>query len=1146
MKKRYTLFTSNFISMFFSISCAFLSVSTCLGAAYTVNTNTDTGTGAGLTGDLRYCITQANLIAGPHTIVFSTGATTITLASPLPVIIRQISITATAGTIVINGNAAANNIFQINTGGANSIIDGLVLNRAIVNQINLQTVTGVTIRNCYLGTNAAGNAVAASNPTFGINMDFSSNNFITNNVISGHGTHGLLINNASNGNTIRGNKIGCNLLGTAAIPNAVHGIQLDNASINNIIGGAAAADRNIISGNTHIGISAVNLSSGLQITNNYIGTNLAGTAALPNAEHGIIIDNSASAVITNNVVSGNLYFGIHIINCNNHTLRGNKVGTNAAGTGAIANTYVGLRFENSSGAIIGGATAGQGNLLSGNGEEGLYLINSASPNIQGNLIGTNLAGTGALANGRFGIHLQGCATPIIGGAAAGEGNTASGNAWDGMYIDGSTGAIIYGNFVGTNLTGTAAVANGGGGLHIVNCSTPLIGGTAAGQSNVLSGNTRDGLWFENTTNASIQGNFIGTNLTGTAAIGNGGNGISGYNNSTNHLIGGTAAAARNIISANNVDGIHYDGVTAACNDLSIKNNYIGTNASGMGPANTFGNGNCGVLVTNNCLRLIIGGSTVAERNIISGNGRLWPGTASNGIGIFIFTCPAAQITGNYIGLAVDGTTALGNTENGILVYYSNNTVIGGNTAALRNLVSSNGKQGIILQGDPGTQLTGALVIGNYIGTDVTGTLVRGNGQSGIICIFASNCFLGRANANEGNIISNNFEEGIHLVGGSGNTVYNNLIGVALDKTTAMGNRSGGVFIQGVAGGTNGSNNIVGGLAALQPNTIAYSTGTGVNPDLGNGFGIGVAHNDQGINNTFIGNKIFCNAGLGIDLNFAHLFGGTVPFITNLEGNGGKAAPAITAVTATSTTGTGTNGETIHVYSNVTCTTCQGETYLGSAVVAGGVWTVTHVSVAVPSNNSATATNNTLGTSQFTCNFVLPVELISFKAKAQGSSALLTWSTAMEKNNAAFVIERSNDGKTFEAIGTKAGQGTTLSVTNYDFTDEHPYSPVSYYRLKQVDIDGTQTYTAIQAVYFESAEDIYLFPNPATDEVNIILNSDELYDIHVYSNLGVEVQHLSTIKNNNTYTIPLNGLASGSYIIVLSSASKQVTKQFLVY
>jgi parallel beta-helix repeat protein len=1090
MQKGYKFLTNSFLSMFLSISCAFLSISTCLGAAYNVNALTDTGAGAGLNGDLRYCINQANAIAAAHTITFSVSGT-INLTSTLPTFTRQISVTAAIGNIVLNGGGSVNWVFFFNNAGASgSVLDGLVINRAGSNfpNIELNTVSNITIQNCYIGTDATGNAAAASSNFFGIYFVTATNNFILNNVISGHTQHGMALVSASNGNTIRGNKIGCNRLGTAALPNSFSGIEI-NGSINNIIGGLAAADRNIISGNTLSGVSLVSTSTGTQITNNYIGINLAGTGALGNKEHGIKIDASANTTVTNNVIcaSGNTApvvfgFGLHIINSNGHIIRGNKVGVNAAGTAAVANNYIGLRVENCNNVVIGGATAGQGNTLSGNGEEGILMINCGNPSIKGNFIGTNSTGAAAIANGRSGLHIQAATTPAIGGTAAGEGNTISGNAWDGIQL-------------------------------------------------------------ETATDATIQGNFIGTNSTGTVAIGNGSNGISGYTNSTNNLIGGTIAAARNIISANGVDGIHYDGISAACNNLLIKNNYIGTDVNGSGSAATFGNGKSGAVVLNNCLGLIIGGTTAAERNIISGNGRLWGGVG-NGTGIVINGgCTSAQIINNYIGLAVDGSTAMGNSENGIVIVYTNNVIIGGNNSTLRNLVSSNGKQGIVLSADPGTPITGSLVIGNYIGTDITGTLIRGNGQSGIISIFGNNGFFGRANANEGNLISNNAEEGIHLVGGSGNTIYNNLIGVAANGTTAMGNKSGGVFIQGVGGGTNGSNNIVGGLAALQPNTIAYTTNTGANPDLGNGFGIGVAHNDQGINNKFIGNKIFCNAGMGIDLDFAGLFGGAG---VNNPGNGGKTAPAITGVTATSTTGTGVNGETIHVYSNVTCTTCQGETYLGSAVVAGGVWTVVHVSVAAPYNNSATATNAVQGTSQFTCNFALPVELVYFKAKAQSDIALLTWATAMEKNNAAFVIERSQDGTHFEAIGNKAGQGSTLQVTNYSFTDEHPYAGVTYYRLKQVDFDGTQTFTTIQAVYFESSSDIYLFPNPATDELNIILNSDETYDIHVYSNLGVEVQNLSTTKNSNTYTIHLNGIASGSYILELRGTTKQVTRQFLVY
>ena len=1070
--------------MFLSISCVFIS-SVSLGAAYNVNALTDTGAGAGLSGDLRYCITQANAIAGSHTITFGVTGT-INLTSTLPTFTRQISITATIGNIVINGGGAVNWVFFFNNIGATgSVLDGLVINRAGTNfpQIELNGVNGITVQNCYLGTDATGNAAAASSNFFGIYFVNSSNNFILNNVISGHTQHGMALVAGSANNTIKGNKIGCNGLGTAAIANGFSGIEI-NGSINNIIGGVAAADRNIISGNTQSGVSLVSASTGTQIINNYIGTNTAGTGAVGNKEHGIKIDGSANTIVTNNVIcaSGNTApvvfgFGLHIINSNGHVIRGNKVGVNAAGTGAIANNYIGLRIENCNNVIIGGAVAGQGNTLSGNGEEGILMINCGNPSIKGNFIGTNSTGSAALPNGRSGLHIQGATTPAIGGTAVGEGNTISGNAWDGIQL-------------------------------------------------------------ETATDATIQGNFIGTNSTGTAAIGNGSNGISGYINSTNNLVGGALAAARNIISCNGVDGIHYDGITTACNNLLVKNNYVGTNASGAGAAATFGNGKSGVVVLNNCLGLIIGGTTAAERNIISGNGRLWGGVG-NGTGIVINGgCTSAQVTGNYIGLAADGTTAMGNLENGIVVLSSNSVLIGGSTVNTQNIISSNSFQGIVMQ-----SCDAPIVIGNYCGTDISGTLVRGNGQSGVIFIFVTNGKIGRANANEGNILSNNSEEGIHIVGGNNNIVYNNLIGVALDKTTNMGNKTGGVYILGVAGAPNGSNNIIGGLGALQPNIIAYSKNTGANPALGNGFGVGVAATDftQGINNTIIGNKIFCNVGLGIDLNFASAFGGG-----NGTGNGGKTAPAITGVTTTSTTGTGVNGETIHVYSNVTCTTCQGETYLGSAVVAGGVWTVAHVSVAAPYNNSATATNGTQGTSQFTCNFALPVELVYFKAQAQGDVALLTWATAMEKNNAAFVIERSQDGTHFEVIGNKAGQGSTLQTTNYHFTDAHPYTGVTYYRLKQVDFDGAQTYTTIQAVYFESSSDIYVFPNPATDELNIVLSSEEPYEIKVYSNLGVEVQHLNTTKNSNTYTIRLNGISSGSYILELRSATKQLTKPFLVY
>jgi titin len=984
-----------------------------LSAVYTVNSLGDAGTGAGTSGDLRYCINQANAAAGPHTIEFTGLSGTINLTATLPVFTRQITVAGNTGAgyalnapvIQINAANAGWGFLFNNTGAANSVIRGLVINRAQFTNIEINGVNSITIQDCFIGTNLAGTASAGANPNFGIQIVNSSNNNLINNVVSGHATHGILINVNSTNNILRGNRVGTNNLGTAAIANVVHGIEINNTSTGNIIGGAAAADRNIISGNGQIGLSIV-ASANPQIINNYIGVNAAGTGAIANGVHGIFINNSASSTITDNVVSGNAIFGMLIINSDNHIVRGNKVGTNAAGTAAIGNGNAGISFVSANFVTVGGTAAGQGNLLSGNGDVGLRLESSSNATIQGNLIGTNAAGTGAIGNNSSGIFA-----------------------------------------------------------------------------------------------------------------------ISGCNN---NLIGGTTTSARNVISCNRIHGIQY---MVSCNDLQIKANYIGTDINGGGAATTFGNGEIGVIINDNCLRPIIGGTTAAERNVISGNGRLWVSGVNNGTGIqMIAGVTNAVIRGNYVGLAADGTTAMGNRENGIVI-------LGGcdNALLYGNVVSSNGYQGVVVNGAHNID-----VFANYCGTDVTGTLARGNGQSGVILIFSNNGEIGRAVSGEGNILSNNGEHGLHLVGGNGTIVYNNKIGVAANGTTAMGNRNGGVYIQGVGGGTNGSNNVIGGTGSLQANIIAYSTGTGSNPGLGNGFGVGVAHNEQGIQNTIIGNKIFCNAGLGIDLNFSGLFGAPA----NGVGNGGKPAPAITAVSSTSTSGTGIAGETIHVYSNTTCTTCQGEIYLGSAVVNGaGSWTVTHVAVADPSKNSATATSVALGTSQFSCNFLVPVRFGTFEVQKQGNSVVLSWTTLEEKNNDKFIIERSLDGENFVAIGEVQGAGNSSKFISYSYTDAGLNSGQYYYRIRQVDLDHSSQYSPIRSVSFESAG-FSIYPNPVSEGQTIYISSpngvefraavlDELGKIFIPSELYMSEAEIS-----------LEYFAAGVYLLELIDDNGRQVKKIL--
>src|SRR5262249_14197721 len=136
---------------------------------------------------------------------------------------------------------------------------------------------------------------------------------------------------------------------------------------------------------------------------------------------------------------------------------------------------------------------------------------------------------------------------------------------------------------GTAATGMAALGNAGVGVVIsLSASNNTIGGTATGAGNVISGNDSYGIRIvdNNTTGNVVQGNLIGTNLAGTAAIGNTSDGIriEGGTNTSNNVIGGTAPGARNIISGNAGNGIGLDG--AGVFATLIQGNYIGTDVTG--------------------------------------------------------------------------------------------------------------------------------------------------------------------------------------------------------------------------------------------------------------------------------------------------------------------------------------------------------------------------------------------------------------------------------------------------------------------------------------------------------------------------------------------------------------------------------------
>ncbi len=400
---------------------------------------------------------------------------------------------------------------------------------------------------------------------------------------------GIYIDNSAN-NIVEGSYIGTDVSGTLDRGNTDDGIDIfDNGNAgtasNNRIGGTGGiTTRNVISGNNDDGIvigDAATAANNL-IVGNYIGTNSSGTADLGNGLNGVRIRNGATlntiggtTAAERNVISGNDSDGVNIASTAGvgNAVRGNYIGTNAAGTAAIANSSDGVEIASAS-QFVGG-TGGAGNLISGNTGYGIYVNGAAADNntIQGNYIGTNAAGTAAVGNGSAGIWIADGAANQIGGTAAGAGNLVSGNGAQGIVIGGAnaTGNIVEGNYVGTNAAGTAALQNNSDGITVWNgADNTRIGGPAAGAGNVISGNRFEGVYIygAGTTGTIVQGNRIGTNAAGTAGIANGNHGVLTDTSATNTLIGGANAGEGNVIAYNTLTGITVSGAATTAAFLS--------------------------------------------------------------------------------------------------------------------------------------------------------------------------------------------------------------------------------------------------------------------------------------------------------------------------------------------------------------------------------------------------------------------------------------------------------------------------------------------------------------------------------------------------------------------------------------------------
>ena len=257
----------------------------------------------------------------------------------------------------------------------------------------------------------------------------------------------------------------------------------------------------------------------------------------------------------------------------------------------------------------------------------------------------------------------------------------------GIWIDGSgaTGNKVTGNYIGTDASGTQDLGNDSHGVSIDGANN-TIGGATAAERNVISGNDRLGVLFEDTGAGGnkVMGNYIGTDASGTKDLGNGSHGVS-IDNVPNNTIGGTTTGTRNVISGNDGQGVAIFG-----NHGKITGNYVGTDATGT---KDLGNTYHGVYIDYGKDNTI-GGTIAGERNVISGN---------NGNGVLIEGAGATgnKVTGNYVGTDKNGVAPLANSSNGVYISAPNNTV-GGTTAAGSNVISANAGSGISIYGDSAT------------------------------------------------------------------------------------------------------------------------------------------------------------------------------------------------------------------------------------------------------------------------------------------------------------------------------------------------------------------------------------------------------------------------------------------------------------
>jgi hypothetical protein len=522
------------------------------------------------------------------------------------------------------------------------------------------------------------------------------------------------------------------------------------------------------------------------------------------------------------------------------------------------------------------------------------------------------------------------------------------------------------------------------------------------------------------TNAQIMIEIDGTNTT--------------FGNSTLQFTAGSDGSVVKGLAINRNQFRASIGILGVSN-ITVQGCFLGTDPTGTSVPGAL---TYGVLIDQSSTGSHIGGTTPADRNLISGATQAGVAFGNeNGAG-----GDGHVVQGNLIGTNAAGTAALGNREGIDLAAATTNSTFGGTSAAARNVISGNTDRGIIVSHSIGAaNMTGNIIEGNYIGTDVTSTLALGNANYGIDTVAHGNVIGGSA-AGAGNVIVDNANGGINTDQADGLIIRGNFIGTDASQVLQLGNHGPGISL-------NSGSITVGGIGAGQGNVIAYN-GSGA---LG---GVVVV----GTGDPIRGNSIYGNLRDGIDLEVGFFPDGPTPNDPGDADTGGNQVqnfPLIKTVAfGASTEVTGvlhSAPDTVYdldFYANPPCSSfprefLQGKTYLGSSqATTDGSGTATFdVMVAAAeagSRISATATDPAGNTSEFSQR--LPFSTNVGSGPAAGGTTVTIAGTDFDPSAAVTfggvaatnvnVVNAQQITATSPAL--PAGSSDDIAVTNPDGTN----------------------------------------------------------------------------------------------------------------